>query len=434
MANRTAIDYRAKFDRCSKDTCFPRLAEEEQLFIRGMAEAHRFTFQELRQVSEAALDLRMWKEASLGIWWERQESDVEARGRTKERFFQRLDDRMAALRVSAKSYPEEGMRRPETASLKPVTMSSERDILGMCPVASEETVCCNLRTIDAVQNCGMGCSYCTIQTFYGDRVTFDADLPAKLAAMELEPDRFYHIGTGQSSDSLMWGNQHGLLDSLCDFARAHPNILLEFKTKSANVAYFLRGSPPANIVLSWSLNPPAIIRNEEHFTADLPRRLEAARRVADRGIGVAFHFHPMVYYDSWREDYGSLATAVTEGFLPKEVLFLSMGSVTFIKPVMKAIRGRGRNTKMLQMELVRGPKGKLSYPADLKREMFGHMYRAFEPWHGRVFMYLCMEEAAFWHSTFGCCYDSNEEFEAAFGDSVREKLEGLRAVRAVAAV
>ena len=148
--------------------------------------------------------------------------------------------------------------------------------------------------------------------------------------------------------------------------------------------------------------------------------------MADRGIGVAFHFHPMVYYDSWRVDYGSLATAVTEGFLPKDVLFLSMGSVTFIKPVMKAIRRRGRDTKMLQMELVRGPKGKLSYPADLKREMFGHMYRAFEPWHGRVFMYLCMEEAAFWHSTFGCCYDSNEEFEADFGDSVREKLEGLR--------
>ena len=65
--------------------------------------------------------------------------------------------------------------------------------------------------------------------------------------------------------------------------------------------------------------------------------------MADRGIGVAFHFHPMVYYDSWREDYGSLATAVTEGFLPEEVLFLSMGSLTFIKPVIKAIRGRGRS-------------------------------------------------------------------------------------------
>lgn len=433
MGKLSAVDYRSKFDRYSGDTCFPRLEAGEQLFIRGLAEAHRFTYQELRQVSEAALDLRMWNEAPLRVWWERLEPEAENR-QTKERFLQRLEARMTALRAAAKVYPEEGLRRPETAFLKAVTESSERDILGMCPVASEETVCCNLRTIDAVQNCGMGCSYCTIQTFYGDRVTFDADLPAKLAAMELEPDRFYHIGTGQSSDSLMWGNQHGLLDNLCDFASAHPNILLEFKTKSANVAYFLKGNPPANIVLSWSLNTPAIIRNEEHFTAQLPRRLEAARQVADRGIGVAFHFHPMVYYESWRQDYRSLATTVTEGFRPEEVLFLSMGSVTFIKPVMKAIRKRGRDTKMLQMELVSGPKGKLSYPADVKREMFGHMYRAFEPWHGRVFMYLCMEEAAFWRSTFDFCYESNEEFEADFGDSVREKLGGLRSATAVAAV
>jgi len=434
MGKPSATDYRAKFDKYSKDTSFGRLGEGEQVFIRGMAEALRFTFQELRQVSEAALDLRMWKEEPLAAWWAGLASDVEALGITKARFFQRLNDRMAALRASAKAFPEEGMRRPEIASLKPVTVSSERNVMGMCPVASEETMCCNLRTIDAVQNCGMGCSYCTIQTFYGDRVTFDADLPAKLAAIELEPDRFYHIGTGQSSDSLMWGNKHGMLDDLCDFARANPNILLEFKTKSTNVSYFLKAKPPANIVLSWSLNTPAIIRNEEHFTADLPRRLEAARRVADRGIAVAFHFHPMVHYQSWREDYRSLAATVTDGFDPEQVLFFSMGSVTFIKPVMKAIRDRGRDTKMLQMELVAGPKGKLSYPAELKREMFSHMYRAFEPWHGRVFVYLCMEGADFWRSTFGSCYDSNEEFEADFGHCVREKLEALHGATAVAAV
>ena len=62
MGKPSAADYRAKFDKYSKDTSFGRLGEGEQVFIRGMAEALRFTFQELRQVSEAALDLRMWKE------------------------------------------------------------------------------------------------------------------------------------------------------------------------------------------------------------------------------------------------------------------------------------------------------------------------------------------------------------------------------------
>ena len=113
-------------------------------------------------------------------------------------------------------------------------------------------------------------------------------------------------------------------------------------------------------------------------------------------------------------------------FSPGEVLFVSMGSVTFIKPVMKAIRERSRLTKMLQMDLVRGAKGKLTYPAELKEEMFSHMYGALKSWHGSVFTYLCMEEARFWESTFGTCYTSNEEFETQFGEDVCAKVGALR--------
>ena len=76
----------------------------------------------------------------------------------------------------------------------------------------------------------------------------------KLKKIELDPRRFYHFGTGQSSDSLVWGNKNGILDDLCTFARANPNVLLEFKTKSANIAYFLDHEIPENIVCSWSLN------------------------------------------------------------------------------------------------------------------------------------------------------------------------------------
>ena len=300
----------------------------------------------------------------------------------------------------------------------------------MCPVASEDTVCCNLRTIDAVENCGFGCSYCTIQTFYDDQVVIDSRLAEKLENLELDPDRFYHLGTGQSSDSLMWGNQQGLLEQLSDFAARHPNVLLELKTKSKNVAFFLERTTPPNLVLSWSMNTPTIIRNEEHFTASLPERLSAARRVADCGVRVAFHFHPLVYYENWAQDYGNVAKQVTETFDVDEVLFVSFGSVTFIKPVIRAIRERGRPTKMLQMELVPGPKGKLSYPDSVKAEMFAAAYQAFSPWHSEVFMYLCMEKAELWKSTFGFTYPSNEAFETDFGRKVFEKIENRKNLNA----
>lgn len=92
--------------------------------------------------------------------------------------------------------------------------------LGACPVASEGTRCCNLLTLDAVESCGFDCSYCSIQSFYNqNKIGFDKDFAKKLEHLELDPNEIYHIGTGQSSDSLMWGNREGILDALFGFAK-----------------------------------------------------------------------------------------------------------------------------------------------------------------------------------------------------------------------
>jgi len=416
-------DYASRFEEYRKRTLLPRLDAAHQEFICGLAAEYRFTFQELRQVSQAALDLRMWGEKDLRTWWEEEEAGLSVRGKArKEGLLRNLQTWLQTLRTEAKVYPAQGLENPETPPLKKVLRQSDRKVIGMCPVASEETMCCNLRTIDVVENCGFGCSYCTIQTFYGDEIAFDPDISEKLKAIELDPERFYHMGTGQSSDALMWGNQHGLLDGLCDFARERPNVLLELKTKSKNVAYFLRHGAPANVFLSWSLNPPTIIRSEEHFTPELEERLDAARRVADAGIRVAFHFHPIVYYDGWEEEYREVVEEVMDRFAADEVVFISLGSVTFIKPVVRAIRQRAWQSKILQMELVPGPKGKLSYPDAVKEKLFQHLYQCFASWHGEVFFYLCMEAARFWETTFGRVYRNNEEFESDFIRHMQKKL------------
>lgn len=416
--------YAEKLARYEAQTSLPQLADEERRGLRELALRHRFTFQELKLTSEAVIDLKAWRETPLLAWWKDQESGLDLRGRElKKELFRRLEHRLGELRQRPNHYPTEGLAKPRDHKLRLVSEEREgKNVFGMCPVASEETVCCNLRTLDAVESCGFGCSYCTIQTFYGDRVVFDSELRDKLRAIELDPDRFYHIGTGQSSDSLIWGNREGLLDALFDFARSRPNVLLELKTKSKNVDYLLQNDVPRNVVVSWSLSTPTLIANEEHFTASLAERLEAGRRLADAGGKVAFHFHPIIHYDTWADDYRGVAETVLERFDPSHVLFLSFGSLTFIKPVVKAIRRRAWESKILQADLVPTAKGKLSYPEELKKELFSHLYGLFEPWHGKVFMYLCMEEARYWTSTFGRVYASNEEFEADFGRSVRAKL------------
>ena len=110
-----------------------------------------------------------------------------------------LESVLYTLKRSPKSYPTDGTTSPTRPPLKIIAEESDKQIFGSCPVASDKTVCCNLRTIDAVENCAFACSYCTIQTFYGEQVVFHKNLKEKLQGIELEEDRFYHIGSGQSS-------------------------------------------------------------------------------------------------------------------------------------------------------------------------------------------------------------------------------------------
>jgi spore photoproduct lyase len=422
-----AFDYSPKFEKFRNRTLYERLDGEEREVIRALAFAYRFTFQEFRQVAEAARDLALWGQGGLAKWYEGQGAGV-ARGgpngaAKKERFLRDLQSHLAGLRHRPVGYSLEGATAPAERPHKPVvTERSDKRIFGMCPVASEKTVCCNLHTIDAVENCVFGCSYCSVQTFYRDSIVFDADFARKLDALPIEAGRFYHIGTGQASDALAWGNRGGILDALCRFAARHPHVLLEFKTKSDNVRYFVENDAPPNVVCSWSLNTPVVIANEEHFTADLDQRVGAARTLADRGMKVAFHFHPMVNYEGWDREYPRVASMLMDRFSPEEVAFVSFGSVTLIKPVIDKVRWLGNPTHILQAELVPDPHGKLTYPDAVKTRLFGTMRDAFAGWHDRVFMYLCMEKASIWRESFGYVYNSNSEFESDFGRQTMAKL------------
>ena len=403
------------------------LSEASLAVILRLDEEFGLSHQQGRMLVEAARDLSMWQEKPLEVWVEARRRHIPETLQTRQardRIVREVLSDIQALRSGAKSYEQQTFEAPKRAPQKIVVEKTERKLLGDCPVYSEKLVCCQLKTLDVVQNCAFGCSYCTIQTFYGDEVSIDGDLAPKLLAAEksLDMNRFQHIGTGQSSDSLVWGNRNGMLEDLCAFAERNPKVLLEFKTKSANVKHLLASQVPKNVVCSWSLNTDVIVDNEEHFAASLDQRLKAARQAADKGIKVAFHFHPIVYYDGWKQDYPALAARVLEMFKPEEVLFLSMGTVTFIKPVIQQLRQSGRASKMLQMEMVPDPHGKLSYPDAIKIELFSAMYKAFKPWRNRVFQYLCMERATFWHEVIGWAYPTNDHFSSAFAHGVWNKI------------
>ncbi len=406
--------YDEKFETSIRSTYYSKLRPELQAFIKTKAFEHRFSFQQLRLIIEMANDFEMWDEKDIiEIWPEHIHAKV---------ILQRITKIYEEVKNRPNSYDgfNPNILRSEQ-KFKFVTKEKEGFGLGMCPVASEETRCCNLMTLDAVESCGFDCSYCTIQSFYKqDKITFDSTFSQKLKNLQLDQDRTYHIGTGQSSDSLMWGNKEGVLDALFNFARSNKNVILEFKTKSDNIKYFLENEVPSNIICTWSLNTPVIIENEEHLAASLEKRISSARALADKGVIVGFHFHPIVEYEGYLKDYKAVYDELIERFRPEEVSLVSMGTLTFIKPVIQKLRQRNFKSKILQMPFDDAA-GKASYPMEIKEEMFKHAYESFKPWHKKVFFYLCMEDHSLWKKCFGYEYNTNVDLERAMVSSYCKK-------------
>ncbi len=419
------MDYVQRYEGYLSNKLFNSLDDVQQDEIKSICFAYYCTMQEFRELVEYSCDLNMWNEVSLRQLWDTLEIKIPEHivgSQRRKKLFKLLRTKLDLLRSQPTDYSDK-INIVQRKKLKTVACDTQRKIFGECPVQSPKTVCCNLKTIDAVENCLYGCSYCTIQTFYGNEVRFDVDLKQKLSQIKIDINKYYHFGTGQSSDSLAWGNKKNNLQILCDWARQYPNVMLEFKTKSDNISWLLDNDVPANVVCSWSLNPQTIIDSEEHFTASLSQRLNAAKQVAQKGIKVAFHFHPMIYYKNWQEDYTNLANTVMEMFDSQQVQFISFGTVTLIKPVMQAIRQRGEATKILQMQPTPDPHGKLSYPDHIKIKLFKHIDLAFENWRGKVFRYLCMEHKRFWDEVFGWHYANNDEFEQDFAKQTLGKLK-----------
>jgi len=414
-------DYPVRMKAVFSRSHFDILESDERRLIEESALRYRFTHQELKQIIDMARDFRMWDETeSL--------SCLEGEFRSGKEAFRSVRALWEDLKKRPKSYAGFKGSSGQSAADGKTLVSISRDSpgFGRCPVASEKTRCCNLLTLDAVEGCGYDCSYCSIRYFYdGDTIGIDENFIDKLKSLEIDPLKTYHIGTGQSSDSLMWGNKAGILDALLDFAEEYPNVILELKTKSDNISHLLSRNVPANVLTTWSLNPQVIIDNEEHFTASLEQRLIAAGRMAEKGNLVGFHFHPMVYYDKWAEDYGLLFQEILRRFNPDDVAMVSLGTLTFIKPVIRKMRGRKMKTRILQMPL-EDAEGKFSYPLEVKREMFRRAYESFGSWHSRVFFYMCMEDVSLWMDVFGHEYSDNEEFEAAMLNSYKEKIHEKR--------
>lgn len=300
-----------------------------------------------------------------------------------------------------------------------------------CPGAGAE-ICCNYFVINYALNCHMECTYCVLQAFLNNpALTLYTNIEDLMREVETRvrscPGRRFRVGTGETSDSLALDDITGYSRRLVPFFRSLPNAVLELKTKSARVENLRDLDHGGHTIISWSLNPVRIIRDEELKTATLEERLEAARRCQEWGYRVGFHFDPLICYQGWESEYQDLVQDLFRRVDPDRVCWISLGCLRFTPHLKDIVRQRFPRSVIPYGEFVPGNHGKLRYFRPIRDEMYGKMKSWIAACAPRVLVYLCMENRVAWERSFdrvpASSDELSEQMDAAAGLNA-EKFAG----------
>ena len=278
-------------------------------------------------------------------------------------------------------------------------------------------VCCQYFTIALVTDCHLECTYCILQDYLKNNpvITFFVNVENIFAEIaektRKHPDRIFRIGTGELSDSLALDHVHEFSRDCVDFANEHRNVLLEFKTKTANIKNLLGYKHKGNVVVSWSINPQNYITQEEHKCDTLADRLAAARQCADAGYPVGFHLDPLLHYQDWQNEYENVVEQLAQIFKPREIAWISLGTLRFTKELKKISQERFPKSKIMTEEMFPGNDGKTRYFRPIREEMYRHLSALIRQKLKKVPYYLCMETKPVWQQVFNMVPGNNTELE-----------------------
>jgi len=337
------------------------------------------------------------------------------------------------IEIALTEEDKEAMFQQESAPAKRDILLTEKQghTVKQCPGTDRTYRCCNYHVINQTSNCPIDCTYCILQFYLNNPVTTVYANTEKLLTevkdkISTQPNRFFRIGTGELSDSLAFDSSSEYSRDVVGYFAELDNVLLELKTKSNKIDNLLDLEHHGHTVISWSVNPQTIIDREEHKAASLAERLEAMGKVQAAGYKIGFHFDPLLFHEEWQESYPDLIQQLFSVVDPKNVAWVSIGSLRFPPEMKDKVLEKFPKSKIMFAELIRGMDGKMRYPKPLRLDMYKTVYDTLRKQGGDdLFIYFCMESAEIWERTMGWSPESNEHLDYLFAMSLYRQFPGL---------
>lgn len=200
------------------------------------------------------------------------------------------------------------------------------------PEKPSDVVCPHFVELKWAYGCPFDCSWCYLKGTFrfkpdGLKPVFkDIDkIKSHVESFILNAKTPELLNTGEISDSLM--GEHldppfsKFIIQLFEKQDIHKVL---FVTKSANIKNILELPLAKQAKFSFSLNSSSVAERWEKKAPSPLKRLEAAKKLYDRGYSVRIRIDPLVPINDWKECYRQLIDDMFDRFIPERLTFGSL--------------------------------------------------------------------------------------------------------------
>ncbi|MFQ6082819.1 MAG: radical SAM protein [Candidatus Aminicenantia bacterium] len=336
-------------------------------------------------------------------------------------FTQRILNNLPLISYEVISQPENLIKKitflsdPITHGKKYLLITKQKgNFVKPCP-GTPHYICCNYYIINLALNCPLECTYCILQYYLNNPlITVYANLDDLFNQLDnflsQNKNNIYRIGTGELTDSLVLDHFTQASKDLISYFAKSKNAIFELKTKTTNINDLFGLDHRGKTVVSWSLNSEEMVKYQEIGTPSNQQRLKAAKEIVNYGYRVGFHFDPIIFHPGWEKDYQEIIKKLFSNISPKDIAWISLGSLRFQLGLKSIIEKRFPKTRIIYHEFISGRDGKYRYFKPLRLKVYQRIVQWIRKYGGdEVFIYYCMESEEIWRKTLGWVPKSKEE-------------------------
>ena len=222
-------------------------------------------------------------------------------------------------------------------------------------------------------NCIYDCRYCFLQGMYSSAnyvlfVNYEDFFQSIAQTVSANKDTSMTFFSGYDCDSLAFEKITGFAHKALDFFSQFTSVELELRTKSIVYDIFLNRQPLNNCIVAYSLSPECIAGILDNKAPSISRRINALKKLAEKGWSVGLRFDPLVYCSGWQEMYSGLFENIFSDIDISKVHSVSHGPLRFPKEMYKRIAALYPDDRLYSfpMEIAEGV---VSYGKEIEEEM-----------------------------------------------------------------